>query len=280
MKISVIIPLYNKEKQIRYTIDSILKQDFTDFELIIINDGSTDNSLKIVKEINDERIKIINQTNAGVSVARNRGIDEAKGEYVFFIDADDHLLPGAFNLMMNDCSADLIVASFVQTDNNGTITNKSINSISGSVLYPFKSYWKREIFLRMGNLFIKREFLKQTGYLRTDMTLYEDKEWNMRLLKQASVYSYTDIILEYNRGETGLSHGFKPIEKDYANIASVKNVDDKYKKKIIGDFVFRRFVNRIKARDWHGVKRIWHNNSWRLLYCMYSCTCQLLIGKK
>ena len=280
MKISVIIPLYNKEKQIKDTIDSILKQDFTDFELIVVNDGSTDNSLKIIEAINDERVRIINQTNAGVSAARNKGMDEARGDYVFFIDADDHLLPGAFDLMMNDCFADIIVASFIQTDNDGKVTHKSINTISGNVSYPYKSYWKREISLRMGNMFIKRVFLKKVGFLRTDMTLYEDKEWNMRLLEHASVYSCTNIILDYNRGEVGLSHGFKPIEKDFANIASVKIVDDKYKKKIIGDFVFRRFVSRTKARDWHGVKRIWHNNSWRLLYCMYSCACRLLIGKK
>ena len=78
--LSVVIPLYNKEKQIQLTIDSVLAQEFEDYELIVINDGSSDHSPKIVEAIQDERIKLINQPNAGVSAARNRGIKEAVGK--------------------------------------------------------------------------------------------------------------------------------------------------------------------------------------------------------
>lgn len=91
--ISVVIPLYNKERYIQRTLDSVLAQTFENFEIIIVNDGSTDNGPEIVKQFDDPRIKIINQKNAGVSAARNHGIKEAKAELIAFLDADDEWLP-------------------------------------------------------------------------------------------------------------------------------------------------------------------------------------------
>lgn len=89
MNVSVVIPLFNKERHIQRAINSVLKQTYQEFEIIIVNDGSTDNSENKAKEINDTRIKLINQENRGVSVARNTGINEAKYELVAFLDADD-----------------------------------------------------------------------------------------------------------------------------------------------------------------------------------------------
>ena len=90
-KVSIILPVYNAEKYLRETIDSVLVQTYGDFELIAINDGSKDNSLSILKEYakKDERIVIIDKPNTGVSDTRNVGISIAKGEYVAFLDADD-----------------------------------------------------------------------------------------------------------------------------------------------------------------------------------------------
>ena len=90
---SVVIPLYNKQNYIQKTIKTVLDQSFKNFEIIVINDGSKDDSAKIVKSIQDDRIRLIDQKNAGVSVARNRGIEEAQAEYIAFIDADDLWLP-------------------------------------------------------------------------------------------------------------------------------------------------------------------------------------------
>ncbi len=87
--ISVIIPVYNSEKTIRETIESVLNQTFTDFELIIINDGSQDSSLEIISSIQDTRLKVFSYPNAGVSASRNRGIAQASGEFIAFLDSDD-----------------------------------------------------------------------------------------------------------------------------------------------------------------------------------------------
>jgi glycosyltransferase involved in cell wall biosynthesis len=91
--ISAVIPLYNKEKYVRRAVDSVLAQSFGEFELIVVNDGSTDNGPAIVSAYRDLRIRLIHQENRGVSAARNRGIKEAKGELIAFLDADDEWCP-------------------------------------------------------------------------------------------------------------------------------------------------------------------------------------------
>jgi glycosyltransferase involved in cell wall biosynthesis len=90
IRISVVIPLYNKENSIRKTIDSVLSQTFTDFELIIVNDGSTDNSFKVVSEYCNSKIRLFCKENGGVSSARNFGIIKARYDYIAFLDADDY----------------------------------------------------------------------------------------------------------------------------------------------------------------------------------------------
>ena len=92
-KISVVIPLYNKGFIIRETLNSVLAQTFTDFEVVIINDGSTDNSFEIVSQFSDERIKLFQQENKGAAAARNLGIEKAAGELIAFLDADDYWYP-------------------------------------------------------------------------------------------------------------------------------------------------------------------------------------------
>lgn len=90
---SVIIPLFNKENFIENTLKSVLCQTFTDFEILIINDGSTDSSEEIVSQFNDPRIKYYNKENGGVSSARNYGIEKANANYITFLDADDYWYP-------------------------------------------------------------------------------------------------------------------------------------------------------------------------------------------
>ena len=87
--ISIVIPLYNKQKHIKKTIFSVLDQTFSDFEIIVINDGSTDNSLKVLDTIEDKRLNVFSTINQGVSKARNFGISKAAGKFIAFLDADD-----------------------------------------------------------------------------------------------------------------------------------------------------------------------------------------------
>ncbi|EFT3180475.1 glycosyltransferase family 2 protein, partial [Escherichia coli] len=101
MFLTVVIPLYNKSQSIESTIKSVLNQTHTDFELIVVNDGSTDGSENVIKQFTDERIKLLNITNSGVSVARNTGIRSAKSSYVCLLDADDYWLPNHLEKINN-----------------------------------------------------------------------------------------------------------------------------------------------------------------------------------
>ena len=98
--VSVVVPLYNKRDQIASTIKSVLQQSFQDFEIIVVDDGSSDGSDEMIADFLD-KIRYVRQSNAGPSAARNKGIEMAKGEYVAFLDADDEWKPGKLQHQMD-----------------------------------------------------------------------------------------------------------------------------------------------------------------------------------
>lgn len=118
-KVSIIVPVYNVEKYLRRCMDSLISQTFNDIEIIAVNDGSTDNSLEILEEykLNDNRVKIINKLNTGVSDSRNIGIANANGEYIAFVDSDDWIDLDMINRMykkvkLND--SDIVMCSYIR----------------------------------------------------------------------------------------------------------------------------------------------------------------------
>lgn len=104
--ISVIVPVFNTENYLKKCIDSILQQTYQDIELIIVDDGSTDNSFFICKEYErkDRRVKVIHKENGGQGSARNVGLDVCKGEYIIFVDSDDYILPDMFQILIKNAT--------------------------------------------------------------------------------------------------------------------------------------------------------------------------------
>lgn len=130
-KVSIVIPMYNNEKYVEKCMESVLRQTYRDIEIIVVDDGSTDLSGKILDLFSqaDERVRVFHQENAGVAAARNRGIDVATGEYLTFIDGDDYV--GAtyiadFVKCAKQKQADMVVCGFCMTDTDGNVIQKVI----------------------------------------------------------------------------------------------------------------------------------------------------------
>lgn len=184
-KISIIVPVYNTEKYLHRCIDSILVQTFTDFELLLINDGSNDCSGEICDEYaaKDSRIKVFHKENGGVSSARNLGLDNAKGEWVTFVDSDDSIttIPIAQNV---NSEADIIITSLVDSrTNNGMILDNAF--IEKQDLGTFLSTAINNNILRTPYAkFLRRDIIEQY-HLRLDlnMKLGEDTLFIRQYLK-------------------------------------------------------------------------------------------------
>lgn len=190
--ISVVIPVYNGEKTIKETIDSVLKQTLADFELIIINDGSIDRTLEIISSIKDERLKVFSYPNAGLAASRNRGISLAKGQYISFIDADDLWTPDKLELQLKALEENpeaAVAYSWTDCiDESGKFLGKcSYLSFSGDV----RANLLLTNFIESGsNVLIRTEALKKVGYF--DESRKSGEDWDM-WLRLASDYSFIAV---------------------------------------------------------------------------------------
>ncbi len=189
--ISIIIPAYNAESTILKTIESVQQQSFLDFELIIINDGSTDHTLELI-DIQDPRIKIFSYENGGVSIARNRGIAHANGDFIAFLDADDLWTPDKlemqFAALIKHPEAGVAYSwtCFLDEEGETLYTGNSV-FFEGNV-YAKLLLWN---FLYNGsNPLIRRQALESVGGFDSTLTHGEDWEFYLRL---AAIWSFVVV---------------------------------------------------------------------------------------
>lgn len=161
MQISVVIPLYNKERTILRAIQSVLIQTHQDFQIIVVNDGSTDRSVELVESLDNKKIKVVTQDNKGVSVARNRGVQESVAEWVSFLDADDEYHPFFLESILMTIKKIKDVA-FVGSDYSGRVLDVSSPKVgevrnycdlftgSRSAVHSSSFAVNREVFISMG----------------------------------------------------------------------------------------------------------------------------------
>lgn len=215
-KISVIIPVYNAEPFIEEALDTVVNQSFKDIELICVNDGSKDNSLEILNKFSkmDPRVKIINQDNQGCGAARNRALSEAKGDYIYFFDPDDYILPGTFEKLYynatRNCS-DLVIfkiARFIEGEPiNYSVPGFDFENVFGNIdfnnftfdYHDVKEYVLNRSFAPWTKLY-KREFLDGYDDFRfpTDIA-FDDTPFHVQSMLRASKISYVPEFFYHYR---------------------------------------------------------------------------------
>ncbi len=135
-KISIIVPMYNSEKHIKKCLESILNQTYEDFELLLINDGSTDITESIIKKYDDDRIKYYKNENQGIGKARNYGIEKSKGEYIVFIDSDDYVEKTMLEKLINKIESDkldIVICDYYRKNKNRIKEEKLISFENTSI---------------------------------------------------------------------------------------------------------------------------------------------------
>lgn len=167
--VSVVIPLYNKGPYIARALNSVLAQTFQDFEVIVVDDGSTDDGAGVIRGFDDPRIRLVQQENQGVSAARNQGIEAAQAELVAFLDADDEWLPGFLETILRlrkkfpEAGA---YATAVSTERNGTVKHSRYRSVpspnwEGMITDYFRSLVLGDSLMRSSSVAIPRNILQE-----------------------------------------------------------------------------------------------------------------------
>lgn len=208
--ISVVIPLYNKEKSIVSTLQSVVDQTYTDWECIVINDGSSDNSLEIVKnyvdglKIEDRRLKILSKPNGGVCSARNRGIQEAKGEYVALLDGDDiwdkEYLTEQSKMIDDFPDAAMWGINFAET-NNGKLVRRLATGLPGGYRWYVHDYFqmpgRRSDLFCSSSVVIKKSVFEEVGYFDERIKYSEDIDMWYRIIATHKVAFYDRYMVFY-----------------------------------------------------------------------------------
>lgn len=245
IRVSVVIPAYNREKTIARCLDSVLHQTFPAFEIIVVDDNSTDDTTKIVKSITDRRVRLITlPSNKGAQAARNIGIRHATGNFIAFLDSDDEWLPEKLEIQVKEiskrtkpCIVHCDAWVFIEEENEKKLFN--VPKLSG--------YIYKELLIAPGPLYpcllVPKECFEKIGYLDENIPSYQ--EWDTAIsLARYYEFVFIDrplIIYHIHKGET--------ISKDKAKEADGwKYIVEKYKDEIknnVGKEVLAKHYSQI-----------------------------------
>ena len=200
--VSVIIPSYNREKTIVEAIQSVLNQTYTDLEVIIVDDGSSDNTRVVIQSIHDSRVKYFYQENAGACIARNNGIQFAKGEYIAFHDSDDIWRKDKLEKQMRvlqESKADIVFCKLVVHEPNGAISYKPSKCVEG-IVYPISNLFGigTQTLLAHRYVFDKVKF-------DPEMPRFQEFELLYRATQKFSLYCLNEGLVDYYVGEDSIS---------------------------------------------------------------------------
>ena len=205
--ISIIIPVYNCEKYIDDAIESILSQDYSQLEIIVVDDGSTDNSAKIIKSYNNPKIKYLYQENLGPAAARNKGIKFASGDFIAFLDADDlwpenKLIQQLKEFMNNDeLNISMGKIKYVELP-DATRNNRMLLDPDDTFKY-----------VNLGAGLFKKDVFDKVGYFDEKFMFWEDLDWFLRAYeKNVSLKFIESVVLLYRVHSDNMSNNSNEVE--------------------------------------------------------------------
>jgi glycosyltransferase involved in cell wall biosynthesis len=252
--ISVIIPVYGVEKYISQCLDSVINQSYRNLEIIVINDGTKDKSAEIAKEYarKDCRIKVYDYANGGLSIARNRGLELAKGEYISFVDSDDWLHPDFYKKLagaLETNNADIVKCSIIIIDTvkekikgfKETKTRKSDIDLYFNQGFLWRVVW---------NALYKREIVMGVRY-PANVNFEDNYASGMYVFKARIVVELNDVLYYYRRNLSGLSKGKK--ERPFDPLIAVSRLKNDLLK---SGFADKRLDSCIALEVYHIIKDI------------------------
>lgn len=245
IKVSVVIPVYNVEKYLLECLVSVLNQTLADIEIICIDDGSTDNSGKMLDEHEqmDNRVRVIHQENAGVSAAKNKGIDETRGEYIKFVDSDDSL----------DLKACEICYKKAKAENADIVLHNSVDMTfneSQFSLLPPGCIWGG---------FYRTAFLKNNNIKFNESTMYgEDQAFNLICNPKANkIVCFSENLYKYRTDNSGsICHISKVAKHSRSHAQDVNDVYNDWK----NNGYFANDVAKVNFLKWFADMNYWQDN--------------------
>lgn len=220
MTVSIVVPVYNTAEYLPACLDSILAQSFTDFELILVDDGSTDDSLRICEAyaFRDARIRVFHQQNAGVSAARNLGVEQAQGDWLCYVDSDDVVLPAYLQDMLEAADAEdcLVMGNISDSRMKGLITSDVV--LEGEVMVRYMlSHNILNLSGPVAKLYNRATLVRYGIRFPQDIHYGEDLLYFLQYLNHIGRVAFRQSELyQVTMREGSLSRGYYPFESEYA----------------------------------------------------------------
>lgn len=231
-KVSFVVPIYNKEKCLEHCVDSLLNQNYPSYEIILVNDGSTDKSKEICNRYaqNNDKVKVVHQANAGVSCARNAGIEKAEGEYIIFVDSDDWMEPDAVSTLMGQSTiADLtffgsifhypdrIALSYIPED----AFYKSFSELQKGLVNLLKNPRHPDYVGYTWNKMFKNDIIRQYKLRFIEkLSIREDEAFTFAYATHCNTLAtLSNLLYHYQYSPNGLTWGDKKSAEEYTKLA-------------------------------------------------------------
>lgn len=258
---SIIVPIYNVEKYIEQCLVSILEQSYKNLEIILVNDGTKDNSMKVIeKYLSDSRIKVINKENGGLSSARNTGLEVANGDYIAFVDSDDwvdidNLIKLYEIARANDL--DLIMGNVREYPSNKVLQLEKYSGIKSGIELFEEMLRKKEYLETVWKCIYKKEFLQKNNLKFIQGLLHEDTPFMFECLVKAKRVKNENNIFYFYRKREGSITITKTVKNLYHILYGIRRILEVYKEvpvksKVINNYIINLYFSitrELKKKD-------------------------------